>query len=221
MGASTRMIGGVVLAHGDDKGLRLPPAIAPVQVVVVPIYKSDEERSAVLEVSLKVRDALAGNGIRVKLDDRDRYRPGFKFSEWELKGVPVRVEIGPKEVQADQVVTVERATGAKQQMPTGDVIAGMATTLERLQNELFQEARSFRDANTHEAKGLEELVEGLAEPSGFWVAAWCADPGCEQAISEKTAATIRVLSTPNDISDRPCVACGQAGTEVATWAKAY
>src|SRR6185503_12773223 len=95
-GFSTRMVGGAVMAHGDDAGLRLPPAVAPVQVVVIPIYRSDDERARVLETANKVRDGLAGNGVKVKIDDRDQHRPGFKFAEWELKGVPVRIEIGPK-----------------------------------------------------------------------------------------------------------------------------
>ncbi len=220
-GVSTRMIGALILTHGDDAGLRLPPAIAPIQVVVVPIYRSDDERSAVMEVAAKLRDALAGNGVRVKVDDRDQHRPGFKFSEWELKGVPVRVEIGPKDVAADRVVTVDRVRGAKEQASTGEVLGGIRARLDAVQAGLFEEARSFREANTHEAMAYEELVEGMAEKSGFWTAAWCGDEGCELEVAEQTKATIRVLPLTPEDPGGSCVVCGKPGLERATWAKAY
>ena len=220
-GLSTRMIGAVILTHGDDAGLRLPPAIAPVQVVVVPIYRSDEERSAVMEVAAKLRDGLAGNGVRVKVDDRDQHRPGFKFSEWELKGVPLRVEIGPKDVEAGRVVVADRVRGAKEQAPAGEVLAGIRARLDRVHAGLFEEARSFREANTHEAMRYDELVEGMAEKSGFWAAGWCGDEGCELKVSEETKATIRLLPLTEQGPAGSCVVCGRAAVERATWAKAY
>lgn len=220
-GFSTRMVGGVVMAHGDDKGLRLPPQVAPIQAVVVPIYRSDDERAAVLATATKVRDALAGNGVRVKLDDRDQYRPGFKFSEWELKGVPVRIEIGPRDVEADQVTLVERVSGAKEQRSTAEAITSMATTLEGLQRRLFADARSFLQDNTHDAANYDDLRAGLEAQAGFWRGSWCADPQCEAKVSEDTKATIRVLPIEADDPGAPCLVCGRPGKEVATWARAY
>lgn len=220
-GLSTRMVGGVIMTHGDDKGLRLPPAVAPVQVVVVPIYKSEDERSAVLAGAGKVRDALAGNGVRVRLDDRDQHRPGFKFSEWELKGVPIRIEIGPRDIASDQVVCVDRAAGSKKQLPTSEAIASMASQLQDVQRSLYDDARAFREANTHEISTYDEFVRGVDEQGGFWVGAWCGDVACEQRVTEETKATIRLLPIEQEDPGAACVVCGKPGVERATWGKAY
>jgi prolyl-tRNA synthetase len=220
-GASTRLVGGIIMTHGDNEGLRLPPHVAPVQVIVVPIYKSDDERGAVLQLSFKIRDALAGNGVRVKVDDRDQHRPGYKFSEWELKGVPVRIEIGPEEVSSDEVVLVDRTTGDKQKRAGGTVIADMAATLEGVQRSLYEDAKAFREANTHEAADYEELRTGIESEGGFWIGPWCGDQACEEKVSVDTKATIRVLPVTREDPGGPCAVCGQPGVERATWAKAY
>ena len=220
-GASTRLVGGVIMTHGDDNGLRLPPAVAPVQVVVVPIYRSDEERSRVLEVATKVRDSLSGNGVRTKVDDRDQHRPGFKFSEWELKGVPVRIEIGPRDVDADQVVLALRTGGDKRQMSTAEAVAGMAELLLSVQKELYDQAREFREANTWEIESFDDFREGVEERAGLWVGAWCGDADCEARITEATKATIRVLPLSREDPGAPCIHCGSPGTERATWARSY
>ena len=144
-GFTTRMVGATIMAHGDDKGLRLPPAVAPVQVVIVPIYRADDERGGVLVAADKAKAALSGNGIRVRIDDRDQHRPGYKFSEWELKGVPIRLEIGPRDVEADQVVAVDRSTGEKQTLSSSKVIANMSKLLDAVQKTLYQDALAFRD----------------------------------------------------------------------------
>ena len=128
--------------------------------MIVPIYKTDEERGSVLEVANKVRDELAGNLIRVKVDDRDQHRPGYKFSEWELKGVPVRLEIGPRDVEAGQVVMVTRTGGDKEQLALAEATSGMAGVLSRIQTELYDDAKSFREANSHEASDFDELSRG-------------------------------------------------------------
>lgn len=220
-GASTRLVGGVIMTHGDDDGLRLPPAVAPIQVVVVPIYRADDERARVLEVATKMRDDLVGNGVKARVDDRDQYRPGFKFSEWELKGVPVRIEIGPRDVEAGQVVLVTRTGGAKQQLSTADAVAGMAETLQRVQRELYEDALAFREANTHEVENLDVLKAGVEAEGGLWVGPWCGAAECEGAITEDTKATIRVLPlTPEDPGEA-CIRCGAPGRERATWARAY
>ncbi|CAN5527582.1 proline--tRNA ligase [soil metagenome] len=220
-GMSTRMVGGVIMTHGDDRGLRLPPAVAPVQVVVVPIHTDDDARARVMEVAVKVRDACAGNGIRATLDDRDQHRPGFKFSEWELKGVPVRIEIGPKDVAADRVVIALRTARTKQEVSTHDAISGITAALERVQGDLYADAKAFRDDNTHEAADLAELRSGLVEQGGFWVGAWCAEPACEDKVTTETKATIRVLPAHREEPGAPCVVCGAPGLERATWGRAY
>ena len=220
-GFSTRMIGGVIMTHGDDRGLRLPPALAPVQVVIVPIYKSDEERGSVLEVASKIKDGLAGDGIRVRIDDRDQHRPGYKFSEWELKGVPVRLEIGPRDVEAGQVVMATRTGGDKQQLAVGDAISGMAGVLNRIQTELYEDAKSFRENNSHEAAGFHALREGIEAESGFWTGPWCGDEACEKKVTAETKATIRVLPIEREDPGAGCLVCGRPGTERATWARAY
>ena len=220
-GFSTRMIGGVIMTHGDDRGLRLPPALAPVQVVIVPIYKTDEERGSVLEVANKVRDELAGNLIRVKVDDRDQHRPGYKFSEWELKGVPVRLEIGPRDVEAGEVVMVTRTGGDKEPLALAEATSGMAGVLSRIQTELYDDAKSFREANSHEASDFDALSEGLEAESGFWTGTWCGDEACEKKVTAETKATIRVLPIEQEDPGAGCVVCGKPGTERATWARAY
>lgn len=220
-GFSTRMIGATIMAHGDDKGLRLPPAVAPVQVVIVPIYRNDDERGAVLVAADKAKAALAGNRIRVRIDDRDQHRPGFKFSEWELKGVPIRLEIGPRDVEADQVIAVDRLTAEKRTLSSGQVTSQMVSILDGIQKGLFEDALEFRTVNTHEAGDFDTLRSGLIDEGGFWTGAWCGDAACEEKVSTETSATIRVLPLEPEDPGAPCAVCGRAGTERATWAKAY
>jgi prolyl-tRNA synthetase len=220
-GLSTRMVGGVIMTHGDDRGLRLPPAVAPVQVVVVPIYRSDDERGAVVSAAAGVQTDLAGSGIRARLDDRDQHRPGFKFSEWELKGVPVRVEIGPRDVEAGQVVVVARTSGTKEALPVATAVESMAARLEEVQARLRFEATEFRDANTHRAGGWDELVNGLRAEGGLWIGAWCGERACEEKVTVETKATIRLLPLEPESPGGPCVVCGAPGAERATWARAY
>ncbi len=219
-GFSTRMVGGVIMAHGDDAGLRLPPRIAPVQVVIVPIYRSDAERSEVLEAAARLHAALSGNGVRVRVDDRDQYRPGHKFNEWELKGVPIRIELGPRDVRADQAVVVPRAGGGKRPEATAAVIAGMAAWLEDVQRTLYREALDFREANTHEAPDLATMRDGIEGDGGLWVGPWCGDEECEHKVTEETRATIRVLPLDDDAAGT-CVVCGRPATARAVWARAY
>ena len=220
-GFSTRMVGGTIMAHGDDRGLRLPPSVAPVQVVVVPIYRNDEERSGVIEVAEKIRTALAGDLVRVKVDDRDQHRPGFKFSEWELKGVPLRIEVGPKDVAAGQVVVADRFTGTKETLPTQDAIAGVAERLRASQKTLYDDALAFREANTHAIEAYDSFVEGVEAESGFWVGAWCGEETCEHKVTGDTKATIRLVPLEDEDPGAACVVCGKAGITTATWAKAY
>jgi prolyl-tRNA synthetase len=220
-GFTTRMVGGTIMVHGDDRGLRLPPAVAPVQVVVVPIYRTDEEQSTVVAAAAKIRDELRGAGVKVKVDDRDQYRPGFKFSEWELKGVPIRIEIGPRDLASDQVTLADRVTGDKEQVPIEHAIAGMRERLDATQAALLADATAFRDANTHEATDFESLKEGIEASGGFWVGPWCGDAACEEKVTAETKATIRILPLEREDPGAGCLVCGRAGAERATWAKAY
>jgi prolyl-tRNA synthetase len=216
------MVGGTIMTHGDDRGLRLPPAVAPVQVAIVPIYKTDEERSAVMAIATKMRAELTGqHNLRVKLDDRDQHRPGFKFSEWELKGVPLRVEVGPRDVANDQVVVAERMEGNKKQLSTGEASSSMAGLLNDIQRALYEDAKAFLEANTHEISTFEDFAEGVENEGGFWVGAWCGDGECEVTITERTKATIRFVPIEREDPGAACVHCGKPGTERATWAKAY
>ena len=220
-GLSTRMVGGVIMTHGDDRGLRLPPSVAPVQVVIVPIYKTDDEQSTVLRVAHKLRDDLAGGGVRVKVDDRDQHRPGFKFSEWELKGVPLRIEIGPKDVAAEQVMVADRVTGSKNPAALADVASQIPGLLNESQRALHADALEFRTTSTHEASSYDELTEGIETEGGFWSGPWCGEESCEEKVTAETKATIRVLPLEQEDPGGACLVCGKPGAERATWARSY
>ncbi|HJP70903.1 MAG TPA: His/Gly/Thr/Pro-type tRNA ligase C-terminal domain-containing protein, partial [Candidatus Limnocylindria bacterium] len=220
-GFSTRMVGATIMAHGDEAGLRLPPAVAPIQVVIVPIYRSEDERASVISVAEGLRTDLVATGLRARVDDRDQHRPGFKFAEWELKGVPVRIELGPRDVAAGRAVLVSRLGVAKEEVPLGDVAAGMAGRLSAIQAALFADAVAFRDANTHAITSFDAFAAGVEERGGFWTGAWCGSADCEAEISAKTKATIRFLPIEPREPGGACMHCGRPGTEVATWARAY
>ncbi len=219
-GASTRLVGALIMAHGDDKGLRIPPAMAFDQVVIVPIFRSDEERARVLGAAEAMAIAWRERGLRVKLDARDDLRPGFKFADHELRGVPVRVEVGPRDLDADQVTIARRDTGEKSQVgvdAAGEVLVGL---MDEIQQALFDDALAFREANTHEVASYDELRQA-AEAGGFAAGAWCGDDACEAKVKTETKATIRFLPLEREEPDAACTVCGSPGVERATWAIAY
>ncbi len=220
-GTSARLVGGVIMAHGDDRGLRLPPSLAPYQVVVVPIYRSDEERSRVLQASAKVAEELSGAAVRVKVDDREGQRPGFKFNEWELKGVPIRLEVGPRDLDAEQVTVVRRDTGDKETWPLSGLGDGVGRLLLQIQEGLYVQAKEFLEAHTFHPKDYEELRAVLADPGGFAVTAWCGRTECEDRMKADTKATIRYLSMEPGPVAGSCIVCGEPATEEAAWALAY
>ena len=220
-GFSTRMIGGTIMAHGDDAGLRLPPAVAPVQVVIVPIHRTEEERTEVLSVAERLRADVAAGGIRVRLDDREQHRPGYKFAEWELKGVPLRIDLGPRDVAAGQAVVVSRLGGEKEQVQLGGLAAGITDRLALIQRDLYADAAAFRESNTHRAGSFDELAAGVEGSGGFWVGAWCGDAACEAEVAARTKATIRFLPIEPTDPGGECILCGKPGIDVATWARAY
>jgi len=218
-GTSTRLVGGVIMTHGDDKGLRLPPAVAPYQVVIVPIYRTDDDRARVLAACDGLRERLSP--ARVKIDDRDEHRPGYKFNEWELKGVPVRVELGPKDLDAGQVVVARRDTGDKQTVPDGEAGARITSLLDEIQQNLFAQASAFRNEHTFEPANFDEFKSLLAEPGGFLQGNWCGEGECEAKIKADTKATIRFLPLEPGTVAGSCLHCGAEARERATWAVAY
>ena len=222
-GVSTRMIGGLVMTHGDDVGIVCPPRLAPVQVVVVPIYRSDEERAAVAEVSERVVGELKAAGVRVMLDAREGMKPGAKYYEWEGQGVPLRLEVGPKDVAKGQVFAARR-TGGKAPIPLAGLAAGVRGALDEIQAGLYKAALERREANSRRGVSKDELLALMNGPGGFAYGGFCGSVACEEAIKEATKATVRVLPDEEFRSPTPpatCVWCGQPSVAEAVWAKAY
>jgi prolyl-tRNA synthetase len=220
-GVSTRLIGALIMAHGDDAGLRLPPALAPIQVVIVPIYRTDEEKVTVSEAVTPVASALKAAGIRVHTDDREEHRPGYKFNEWELKGVPVRLEIGPKDVANGEVVLYRRDLRQKSPVPLKGLDEHIPGVLDGIQDELFAQALAFREGRTFRPSSYEELKALIKDPGGFVEALWCGRPACEEKVKADTRATIRALLLDPTPVEGACIVCGEPATELAVWAQAY
>jgi prolyl-tRNA synthetase len=221
-GASTRLVGGLVMAHGDDRGLRLPPRVAPQQVVIVPIFR-EEDRTDVLEVAAAVADELRAAGARVRVDDRPEYRPGFKFNEWELKGVPLRIEIGGRDLAAGGVTVARRDTGGKKQIPLPRVAIAIDEMLSDVQASLFQMARDEQERRTlRDPSGYDEMIEYLRDTGGFVAASWCGRTECEVRVKDESSATIRCLPlTEQPAQASSCVCCGRTAVADAVWAQAY
>lgn len=222
-GVSTRLVGGLVMTHGDDVGIICPPRLAPTQVVVVPIYKSDGERATVMEVVDRAAGELRGAGVRVEVDARDGMKPGAKYYEWEGRGVPLRLEVGPKDVAKGQVFAARR-TGGKAPIPLGALADGVRGALDEIQAGLYKAALERREANTRRGVSKAELIEMMNGPGGFAYAGFCGSPDCETAIKDATKATVRVLPDEEFRSPQApatCVWCGGKATTEAVWARAY
>ncbi|MCH7496578.1 MAG: proline--tRNA ligase [Candidatus Marinimicrobia bacterium] len=218
-GVSTRLIGAMIMAHGDDKGLRLPPRVAPVQAVVVPIFR-DETRGDVLTAAHNLTDALGEAGVRAHLDDRENVSPGFKFNDWELKGAPLRIEIGPRDVAAEQAVVARRDQDDKSPLPLAQLPAAVAALLTEVQAELFRQASDFRAAHTHDLDQWDACRDVLAE-GGFVHCGWDGEPASETAIKEQTKATIRCILPAESTAGRACIYSGQPARHVIILARAY
>jgi prolyl-tRNA synthetase len=219
-GTSTRMIGGLIMTHGDDAGLILPPKVAPYQAVIVPIPpKKGDWSEAILPKARAVAAMLRGAGLRVHLDDRDQFQPGYKYADWEMRGVPVRLEIGPKDVEKDQCVLVRRDNRAKEFVPLAGTAARLGEILDGMQKDLLERARAFVAANTTRVSSYDEFKQVMAEKRGFIVAGWNGDPAIEAQIKDETKATIRVIPMGDPV-EAPCVVTGQKGREVV-FAQAY
>jgi prolyl-tRNA synthetase len=230
-GVSTRLIGGLVMTHGDDIGLRIPPLLAPTELVIVPIYRSDDERNRVLEAADRIVDALADwerrdpGRLRVHLDDREGMKPGAKYYEWELRGVPLRMEIGPRDIDSNQAVLVRRDTREKRPISLDAVGEDVNELLMRIQEDMLIAARERREQNSIRHRisydDFRELMDGKG---AFVYAGWCENPECEAQIKEETKATIRVIPDEEFRSaEAPatCLKCGRPATVEAVWAKAY
>lgn len=220
-GISTRAIGGVILTHGDKKGLIFPPKIAPFQVVIIPIWKTDVEWKVVTSTLEKISSQLRSYNIRVEADLDDQHTPGWKFNEWELKGVPLRIELGPKDIKKNQLILVRRDSGEKMVVGIEGATQKIVELLEEIQKNLFQRAVDFVQSNTFEARDLNEFLEILEEKRGFIKAPWCGSSDCERLIKEKTKATTRCI--PFDIQeiDGRCIYCGCPAKFVPMWARAH
>ena len=222
-GSSTRMIGGLIMVHGDSSGLRMPPRVAPVQAVIVPIWRKEPEREAVAAAVSEVERALRAAGVRVRTDWREE-RPGFKYNDWELKGVPVRIEIGPRDAQNGQVVLVPRTDRAAKETVSKDAVARrVPELLEQIQQTLFDQALAFRTSHTYQVSDYAEFqaILGDRERLGFIETWWCGDGACEAQIKEDTGATIRCLPLERPEGTGTCVHCGRPATSWAIFAKAY
>ena len=222
-GVSTRLIGGLIMTHSDDNGLVAPPKLAPVQVAIVPIWKTDEERSQVSGVGNQVKADLEKVGVRVELDLRDNLKPGAKYFEWEALGVPVRLEIGPRDLASSQAVLARRG-GAKGPVSLQEVTKSVHRALEEIQAALFNAAKERREQNSIRGVTKAQFIEFMKGSGGFAYGGFCGDPGCEVEIKAQTNATIRVLPDPEFRSKeapRNCMWCGAPSVAEAVWAQAY
>ena len=221
-GLSTRFIGAIIMVHGDDQGLIFPPRLAPYQVVIVPIFKSDEEKAQVMEAARKIRSELVAANVRVMLDERDGTSPGFKFNDWEMRGVPLRIEIGPKDVAKGTVVLARRDKPGKEGksfVPQAGLAETVPQTLELIQRSLYDRALSFREANTADPKDYAEFRNAVEK--GFAYSFWCGSAQCEKSIKEETKATLRCIPLDQPKDAGHCIYCGKPADERAYFAKAY
>lgn len=221
-GVSTRLIGAVVMVHGDDAGLLLPPRIAPYQAVIVPIWKNDREKRGVLAAARRVCKQAEKAGVRVHLDDREQHSPGWKFNEWEMCGVPLRMEVGPREVAEKRVMLARRDTRERWTQPVAGLGKHLVRFLEELQRAVLERAIRFQQENTHHPRDFDEFAAIVEEKRGFLYAPWCGQVECELAIKEKTKATVRCLPMDRKAPDaESCIHCGEPARERALFARAY
>ena len=216
-GMTTRMIGAIIMVHGDNSGLVLPPRIAPTQVMVIPIRQQQE---GVLEKANEVKEALAASGLRVKLDDSEK-SPGWKFADQEMRGIPVRIELGPKDIEAGQAVIVRRDTREKITCAIGELAQKITEVLETMQKDMLERARAHRDAHTYTVVTKEEFQKTADEKPGFIRAMWCGCQECEDKLKEQVGVTSRCMPFKQEKLADTCVCCGKPATKMVYWGKAY
>jgi prolyl-tRNA synthetase len=223
-GVSTRLVGALIMTHSDDLGLVCPPKLAQYQVVIGPIYKTNEERAAVLQAADRMRQDLAGAGIRIYMDAREGVKPGAKYYEWEGRGVPLRLEVGPRDVASGSVVLARRTGGKKESLPMDGLAGKLITAMDKFQSDLFEAAKARREAATLRGATREQFIARMENQGGFVYAGFCGSGTCEAEIKEQTKATIRVLPDEefrSPVAPTTCVWCGRPSVAEAVWAKAY
>lgn len=216
-GMSTRIIGGIIMVHGDDSGLVLPPRIAPTQIMVIPIQQKKE---GVLEKAADIKDRLIHAGWKVKMDDSDK-SPGFKFAEQEMRGIPIRIEIGPKDIEAGKCIIVRRDTREKTEVALNDLEAKAGEILDTMQKDMLERARKHVEEHTYTAKEYDEFCDIINTKPGFVKTMWCGSLECEEKIKEDTTATSRCMPFEQETISDHCVCCGRPATKMIYWGKAY
>ena len=216
-GTTTRLIGAMIMVHGDNSGLVMPPRIAPIQVRVIPVA---QHKAGVLEKAGELRDRLEAAGFRVDFDDSEK-TPGFKYAEQEVKGIPARIEIGPKDIENNQAVVVRRDTREKYVVSLDTVTEELKKILDTMQSEMLERARAHRDAHTYDAHSYEEFKDIIANKPGFVRGMWCGEQSCEDKIKEETTATSRCMPFEQEHISDVCVCCGKPAKKLVYWGKAY
>jgi prolyl-tRNA synthetase len=220
-GVSWRIISAIIMLHGDDRGLIIPPRIAPIQVVIVPIYYKEGDTAAIAEKTAQVSDQLRKAGLTVHVDSREQYTPGWKFNEWELKGVPLRVEIGPKDLEKRQVTMARRDNSKKTMVPEDTIVQEVTRILEDIQKNLYARAKTALDGSISTAMGYDEFKRVLDQRGGFIRSCWCGVTECEDGIRTESGATIRTIPLQPESTFSGCVRCGKPATKVVYFARAY
>ena len=216
-GMTTRLIGAVIMVHGDDSGLKLPPKVAPIQIMIIPIQQKKE---GVLDKAYELRDRLVAKGFRVKVDDTDK-SPGWKFSECEMRGVPFRIEIGPKDIENNKCVCVRRDTREKIDVALDEIETKSAELLETIHNDMYERAKAHLEAHTYTATNWDEMCDTINNKPGFVKAMWCGDQACEDKIKEELAATSRCMPFEQENLSDKCVCCGKPAKKMVYWGRAY
>jgi prolyl-tRNA synthetase len=219
-GVSWRLIGGMIMTHGDDKGLVLPPKIAPIQVVIIPIYYSDDEKGNVIQKANQIRDDLSKINLRVHLDDREQLTPGFKFNDWEMKGIPIRIEIGPKDIAKNQLVLVKRHNQTKINIDINSFAEKISSELKNIQKEMFDTAKKILDERIVRVSEYQQFKEEL-ENGKMIDCSWCGNQTCEDKIKEETSADLRVIPFDSQQKSETCIYCKNSGTTNVLFAKGY
>lgn len=222
-GVSTRLIGALIMAHSDDRGLVAPPRLAPIHAVVVPVWMKDHQTESMKAVGGEIYETLrkAHPELVIRLDDREQYKPGWKYAEWEQRGVPVRIEIGPRDLEKNQVVVVRRDTGEKEFLNRDGLVTRLPELLDEIQSNLFAKAKAFREENSHHVDDYDTFKEAIEAGGGFFHAHWDGTPETEARVKEETKATIRVIPTEGDPEPGKCMVTGKPSARRVVWAKSY
>jgi len=218
-GVSWRLIGGMIMTHGDDKGLVLPPKVAPIQVVIIPIYHSKEDKENVLQKACQIKDSLSNNDIRVHLDDREQLTPGFKFNDWEMKGIPIRIEIGPKDIAKNQIVLARRHNQTKISLDIDGLTEKTLSELKNIQKEMFDAAKKILDERVVRVSEYQQFKKEL-ENGKMLACSWCGNQTCEDKIKEETGADLRVIPSDNTKAET-CIYCKNSGITNVLFARGY